>query len=93
MESIIQKEKECFVCKTTYNLHRHHIFFGTGNRKPSDKYGMTVWLCARHHNMSNAGIHFNKELDLKVKKHAQSVFEAILGTREDFRRIFGKSYL
>lgn len=93
MKSIIQHEKECFVCKTIYNLHRHHIFFGTGNRKLSEKYGMTVWLCARHHNMSNAGIHFNKDLDLKVKQHAQGVFEANLGTRDDFRRIFGKSYI
>ena len=93
MESIIQKEKECLVCGTTQNLHRHHVFGGVSNRKCSERHGMTVWLCARHHNMSNAGIHFNRDLDLKVKKYAQEVFEANLGDRNDFRRIFGRSYL
>ena len=99
MESIIQKEKECFVCRmllnlrTTRNLHSHHVFGGTANRKLSEKYGLKVWICAPHHNMSDAGIHFDKELDLKVKQHAQGVFEANLGTRDDFRRIFGKSYI
>lgn len=98
-KSIIQKEKECFVCRmylgveTKQNLHRHHVFEGTSNRKQSEKYGMTVWLCAPHHNMSNDGIHFNKVLDLKVKEYAQSIFEANLGNRDDFRRIFGRSYL
>lgn len=99
MESIIQKEKECFVCRmlfnlrTTRDLHSHHCIGGTANRKLSEKYGLKVWICAPHHNMSDFSVHFNKELDLKVKEYAQSVFEANLGTREDFRRIFGKSYL
>ena len=92
MESIIQKEKECLVCKTTFNLHKHHVF-GAANRPLSEKHGMTIWLCARHHNMSNEGIHFKKDLDIKVKEYAQSIFEANLGDRNDFRRIFGRSYL
>ena len=90
---LIQTEKECLVCKTIYNLHSHHIFYGTSNRKKSEKYGLKVWLCARHHNMSNEGVHFNKVLDMKIKKMAQEFFETHYGTREDFRREFGKSYL
>lgn len=93
MESVIQKEKQCYVCDTTYNLHSHHIFVGTSNRKQSEKYGLKVWLCARHHNMSNEGVHFNKELDMHLKRKAQAYFEEHYGTREDFRREFGKSYL
>ena len=94
MKSILQHEKECLVCHTTRNLHDHHVFEGgtNGNRKMSEKYGMKIWLCAYHHNMSDEGIHFNKELDLKVKKMAQEVFE-LSHTREEFREIFGKSYL
>ena len=67
MESIINNEKKCLVCGTTYNLHLHHIFEGTGKRKVSEQYGCWCYLCAKHHNMSDEGVHFNKELDLKLK--------------------------
>lgn len=93
MESIIQKEKQCYVCCTTYNLHSHHIFGGTSNRKQSEKYGLKVWLCARHHNMSNEGVHYNKHLDNHLKQIVQRYYEQHIGTREDFRREFGRSYL
>jgi len=66
MKSIIQSEKECFVCKTTSNLHDHHILFGTSNRKNSEKYGLKVWLCMEHHTGS-AGAHQNRALDLYLK--------------------------
>ena len=93
MESIIQKEKQCLVCGTTYNLHSHHVFYGTSNRKQSEKYGLKVWLCAYHHNMSNEGVHFNKHLDSHLKQMAQRHFEARYGNREEFIKTFGKSYL
>lgn len=91
-KSIIQNSKECYVCKTTYNLQDHHIIYGTSNRKQSEKYGLKVWLCLEHHTGS-AGVHFNKELDLHLKKLAQEHFEAEIGTRNEFRTVFGKSYL
>ena len=91
MKSILQTEKECFVCKTAYGLEEHHVIGGTANRKQSEKYGLKVWLCHEHHR-GNTGVHFNKELDLKIKKIAQSTFECE-HTREEFRAIFGKSWL
>lgn len=91
MKSIIQTEKQCFVCGQEYGLHEHHIFEGTGRRKQSEKYGMKVWLCGRHHNLSNEGIHFNKELDLRVKRIAQKKFEETYKDL-DFVRIFGRNY-
>lgn len=91
MKSILQSEKECFVCHTTYGLEEHHVIGGTANRKQSEKYGLKVWLCHEHHR-GNSGVHFNKELDLKIKKIAQSTFECE-HTREEFRAIFGKSWL
>lgn len=91
-KSIIQKTKGCYVCGTTYNLHDHHIIFGTSNRKNSEKYGLKVWLCMEHHTGS-AGVHQNREMDLVLKKVAQQHFEAEIGTRNEFRSIFGKSYL
>lgn len=92
MHSIIQKEKECLVCHTTIGLHKHHCIYGTANRQKSEKYGLTVYLCARHHNGSNYGIHFNKTLDLKIKKLAQTKFEET-HSREEFIKEFGRSYL
>lgn len=91
MISILQTEKECFVCHTTYGLECHHVIGGSANRKQSEKYGLKVWLCHEHHR-GNSGVHFNKELDLKIKKIAQSTFERE-HTREEFRAIFGKSWL
>ena len=92
MKSIIQSEKECFVCGTTYNLHDHHIIYGTSNRKQSEKYGLKVWLCQEHHT-GNAGVHFNRDLDLHLKKLAQEHFEAEFGANTSFREVFGKNYL
>lgn len=90
-ESIIQKEKECFVCRTTENLQEHHIFFGTANRKQSEKYGLKVYLCLMHHT-GNRGVHFDKELDLKLKRIGQEKFEET-HTREEFIKEFGRNYL
>ena len=75
MKSVLQKEKECMLCQTTLGLHEHHVFEGWGNRAQSEKYGMKVWLCGKHHNLSNEGIHFNKSFDLAVKQMAQRYFE------------------
>lgn len=92
MKSIIQSNKECYVCKTTFGLHDHHIIFGTANRKKSEKYGLKVWLCQEHHT-GQTGVHFNKALDLKLKKIAQRNFEKIQGSREQFLKEFGKNFL
>ncbi len=92
MKSIIQKEKRCYLCGTTYNLHEHHCIHGSGNRKNSEKYGLKIWLCAAHHNMSNYGVHNDAKLDLEIKQMAQKEFEKT-HTREEFMKIFGKNYL
>lgn len=73
-------------------LHEHHIFYGTSNRKNSEKYGLKVYLCPAHHNMSHDSVHFNKDYDEIVKITAQRVFEKD-HTREEFISIFGKNYL
>ena len=93
MDTVFQCDKECFVCGTTLNIHDHHCIYGTSNRKISEKYGLKVWLCARHHNMSGEGVHFNKSLDLRLKTMAQEYYESHYGTREEFIREFGRSYL
>lgn len=92
MKSLISNNKSCYVCGCN-TVHKHHIFYGTANRKLSEKYECWVWLCPYHHNMSNDGVHFNRELDLQIKRECQERWEAEYGTREEFRNIFGKNYL
>ena len=81
----------CMVCGSPY-VQIHHVIYGTANRKQSDKYGLVVPLCQEHHT-GQTGVHFNKKFDLFLKKEAQRKYEQKYGNREDFRRIFGKSYL
>lgn len=92
MNSIIQQVKECYLCNRQSGLHCHHIFFGS-NRNNSEKYGLKVWLCGYHHNLGGEFcVHQNRELDLMFKELAQREFEKT-HTREEFREIFGKSWL
>lgn len=42
--------------------------------------------------MSNEGVHFNRELDLKLKRECQEKFEET-HSREEFMKIIGKNYL
>lgn len=63
-------EKECVVCGDI-NTIKHHVFEGTANRKISDKLKAIIYLCPKHHNMSDEGIHFNKKLELQEKRKMQ----------------------
>lgn len=91
MKSIIQTEKECFLCGATGDLHSHHMIHGC-RRDLSEKYGLKVWLCPYHHNMSPASVHFDPKLDLQMKQVAQTYFEKT-HSHEEFMAIFGKNYL
>lgn len=81
----------CVICGSPFT-HRHHIFFGS-HKSFSDRYNYLIPLCWRHHNGSDIAIHFNSRLDLEWKRKAQRHFEQYYGTRDDFIRECGKSYL
>lgn len=91
MNSILQTEKECYYTGSTVNLHQHHIFPGA-LRKASEEWGCWVWLRADYHNASPRGVHFNRTLDLALKRDAQERFEQLHG-HDKFMEVFGKSYL
>lgn len=91
-ESILSNERECFICHDTRQLHRHHIYPGIGRREMSEHFGLWVYLCPRHHNMSDVGVHSNKILDENLKKMGQRKFEET-HTRAEWHRYFGRSYL
>lgn len=77
----------------SYYVERHHIF-GASNRKHSEEYGFVVPLrYDLHPNGARADQRYAKQIDEHLKKMAQEYYEKHYGTREDFRRTFGKSYL
>ena len=71
----------------------HHCFEGYGRRKISEREGFIIPLTNREHNMSNHAIHFNKELDLYIKRKCQKAYEDLGNTREDFINLIGRNYL
>ena len=91
--SIIQNEKKCYVCGLIQNIHIHEVWFGR-NRQHSIQDGLVVYLCGKHHNLSNEGVHFNHELDLKLKIIAeQKWIEHYNKTKDDFIQRYGKNLL
>lgn len=84
-------KENCIVCGSPY-VQIHHVFHGTANRKKADKWGYVIPLCAEHHT-GQTGVHMNRDQDLYWMRLAQKHFEKNYGTREDFIKEFGRSWL
>lgn len=105
-ESIIDggNELECWICgrsgyydydaKRVIGLELHHCCHGTANRAQADRYGLWVYLCSECHK-GTYGVHgkHGHERDLSLERAAQRAWEAKYGSREEFRAVFGKSWL
>lgn len=107
-KSLIQKNKECFFqdCTCGGRLELHHVFFGSGRRKISDREGLVVYLCYEHHQGTN-GVHGKNgdELNYTLKEVAQEAWEekymetypyknhAKDAAREAFIKMMGRNYL
>lgn len=94
MESILStNDNQCFVCQRFCYPEIHHIYFGNKNRQVSDKMGFVVYLCGECHR-GTYGVHGKEghELDLSLKRRCQAVFEET-HSRDEFRKLIGRSYL
>lgn len=91
-DSIIQHEKCCYVTGATSGLDCHHIFKGS-RRKHSEEHGLKVWLRHDVHMAMHDHCPPYETLENDLKRVAQEAFEANGGTRDEFRAIFGASYL
>lgn len=91
MKSIVQADKECFICGKRTGLESHHIFGGIANRKISEKYGLKVWLCREHHR-GDISAHFHPEIKWMLHTVGQKCFEES-HTRSEFIALFGRNYL
>ena len=87
---LIDDQEHCIICGRE-QVQRHHIFFGSANRRLADQDGYWVPLCQRHHT-GRDGVHFNRELDLTLKRSAQEHYERT-HTREQFIERYGRSYI
>lgn len=89
--SIITDDLEhCYICDAPF-VEIHHIF-GGANRKNSERYGLIVPLCHRHHNEPRTGVHFNRHLMQTLHEIGQKRFETV-ASREEFIKVFGRNYL
>lgn len=92
-KSIMQEAQECFICKTTRWLEKHHVF-GGAYRSKSERDGLTVYLCHWHHNEPPHGVHHNRaNMDWLRKKGQEAYMERYGATVEDFIREYGRNYL
>lgn len=102
--SIIQEGHYCYLCSLLYGddaekpgLEKHHIIGGP-YRKLSEHYGLTVYLCRKHHTGDESGskeaVHhpeFNG-YSAGLKKTAQTEFEKRHG-HALWMEEFGRNYL
>ena len=73
--------------------HKHHVF-GGANRNLSEKDGLYFYLKPEMHNMSDKGIHFNKDFMDYAHKVGQLAWQEYYNkTKEDFIQRYGKNYL
>lgn len=100
MKSIMHSkdDKTCYLCMMLHGdysrkiVQEHHVIFGFGRRKLSEKYGLKVYLCLWHHTEGKEAVHRNAEMANLLKAEAQIAFEKKY-PEENFLRIFGKNYL
>lgn len=91
--SILQDTKECYVCGQQSGLHIHEVFFGK-NRQKSIEDGCCLYLCGKHHNLSNEGVHLDHSLDLRLKQEMQKKYMEEYGkSTEEFIERYGRNYL
>lgn len=82
----------------------HHGLSGIANRRISDQWNVLLPLCPNHHNSSKMSVHQNREMEVLSKQLSQLAVEKEIyrrqlynddsdPAREQFRKLFGKSFL
>lgn len=91
------EERACWLCgRNGYGdpLDKHHIFGGP-NRKLSEKYGLTVYLCHnRCHIFGKDAAHQSADTMKRLRQWGQEkAMQEQSWTVDDFRDVFGRNYL
>lgn len=81
----------CKVCGTSYGIESHHIVKRSQNSNLVNCKLNLVDLCYIHHRDHKKGVHFNKELDRKLKLELQDKLENLFDkdylTKEEINKI------
>lgn len=90
----IMPEDEFWRTERFPGSHRHEVFGGRGRRELSIEDGLVIFLTPEMHDMSDKGIHFNKEFRDYSHRVGQKAWQEYYNkTKEDFIARYGKSYL
>ena len=79
----------CLICGKQTDLVRHEVFHGS-NRQKSKKYGCWIILCPRCHERIHSNPSAYRWIQVEMQRTAM---ERYGWTVEDFRNVFGKSYI
>ena len=102
----MQSVKECYLCRkdadalgymgelTSEGLDKHHVIYGTANRRLSDQTGLWVYLCKKHHNEDHGAfaVHFNRSVREELCRDAQRAYMRT-HSFEEWMTTFGRNYL
>lgn len=91
---VTEYENVCFFCGRPAECE-HHLLFGRGIRNLAEEDGLKVPSCNKCHNMGAATecVHGSSMSEKMSKMLGQAVYEAKIGSREEFRARYGRSYL
>ena len=94
VEFCIMPPSPLYETERKQGLVRHEVFFGSARRQKSIRLGLVVFLTPEMHNMSNFGVHFNREFDLQLKRIGQqAAMDYYDWSKEKFIKEFGRNYL
>lgn len=83
--------KCCNICGTSYGVESHHIVYRSQFRQLVNCKLNQINLCYLHHRDHKQGVHFNKELDHKLKLEYQNKLEIQLNKpylrREEIKEV------
>ena len=94
MKSIVTEyRKNCIFCGRPTE-EEHHLLFGTSARRLAEEDGLKVPCCSGCHtaNRVRERIHDNPMAEKLSKMLGQAMYEAKIGSREEFRERYGVSY-
>ena len=99
---VTEERTICICCGWRFAQHTHHLISGTSDRKFSDKYGLTIPLCAICHNElheSGVAMTFSKFLGQAIweKNYYKDLYYQMNRdedeARDRFRELHCGSYL